>query len=163
MRILFCFVIALWSTGSLANQCFQHYDEKDLVASVGVKPEKKTIEKEDGITKLQYEFIKNATREELQDEKVRDEYIPQFYITIYNPSCPKKIKLWFFGLDSGLSHSKVDLAGNAWSYLTGSEQSIFKNKLVKFNEVQKFESHDENANSIFMKAGSMYVVDVYLK
>ena len=97
------------------------------------------------------------------DEKIRDNYVPQFYITIYNPTCPDKVKLWFFGDDTGVRDGKIDIAAKAWSYLTGSESTIFKNKLSKFSGVQKFESHDEKANSLFMKAGGMYIVDVHLK
>lgn len=163
MRKLLFLIIALWSAGSMASECYPGYSEKDLISATGEKPVKRSIEKEDGIVRHQYEFIKEATKDELMDEKIRDNYVPQFYITIYNPTCPNKVKLWFFGDDAGVRDGKIDIAAKAWSYLTGSESTIFKNKLSKFSGVQKFESYDEKANSLFMKAGGMYIVDVHLK
>ncbi|WP_438335628.1 hypothetical protein ACSYAE_04950 [Edwardsiella tarda] len=156
-------IIMLWSVGAIASTCYQGYSEKGLISSVGKKPEKKTVKTDDGVTKVQYEFRKEPTPEEAFSDDSESKFEPQFYITIYDPKCPSKIKIWFDGGDHGINESNVELASSAWSYLTGSNPDIFKNKLRKFSEVQKFESHDEKANSLFVTVGGVYFIDVYLK
>lgn len=163
MRRALFLIVALWSMGTLANECYPNYSEKDLINSVGITPEKRSVKKDDGVIKNQYEFRKEPTLEEAFEEGSESKYEPQFYITIYEPICPKKIKIWFYGGDNGIHEGNVTLASKAWAYLTGSEPTIFENQLRKFEGAQKFESYDEKANSLFMKAGTMYIVDVHLK
>lgn len=163
MRIILLLTIAFWSVGVTAGLCPISFKESTFISEIGMKPVKKTVTKDDGMTKHQYEFRKELSPEEAFSDNADKDYEPQFYVTIYNPSCPKKVKIWFYKDNQNTArHSNVLLAGKAFGYLTGVGGSVFTNKFNKLKFVQQFESFDENTESKFIKTGDIYSIDVNL-
>jgi hypothetical protein len=112
----------------------------------------------------QYSFRKEQTDEEAFGDNSKAEYEPQLYITLYDPPCPDRISIHFFANeDKSMNEINVALAGKAYEYLTGTNRTIFQNKLEKFKGVQRFESHEENADSVFVKTGDSYSIQIHLK
>ena len=70
---------------------------------------------------------------------------------------------FFANEDKSMNEINVALASNAFEYLTGNSSAIFENKLDKFKGVQRFESNDQKADSIFVKAGDSYSIQIHLK
>ena len=102
--------------------------------------------------------------EEMLGDNDNEKYEPQFYISVYNPSCPQKVIIWFFKDNKNTQTlSNEVLAGRAFKYLTGVNESIFENKMKKFSKVQSFESFDERTDSKFIKSGNVYSIDVQLR
>ncbi|ECV4667230.1 hypothetical protein DWU69_17490, partial [Salmonella enterica subsp. enterica serovar Derby] len=102
--------------------------------------------------------------EEMLSDDADEKYEPQFYISVYNPSCPQKVIVWFFKDNKNtMDLSNEVLAGRAFKYLTGVNESIFENKMKKFLKVQSFESFDERTDSKFIKSGNIYSIDVQLR
>lgn len=163
MRAILLLTSALFASGVSAQECAPAFNESELLAAIGKKPEKRSVKKEDGQIRHQYEFRKEPNEDELFSEDASSKFEPQFYVTIYNPPCAKKIKVWFYGRDGKPYAGNVDLAGNAFEYLTGVNKSIFENKISKFEGVDKFESFDDKANSTFLYMGRIYSIDIVLK
>ncbi|EMA1799416.1 hypothetical protein SD377_000256 [Cronobacter turicensis] len=164
MRVAALLIIALWTYGVSAEECFPGFSESGLIASVGKEPIKKVVKKQGNITSHQYEFRKELSTEELLSDDADLRYEPQFYLTIYEPPCAKKVKIWFYGDNKNTAKmSNVSLAGKAFEYLTGTEPAIFENKIKRFEDVQNFESFDDKADSRFIKSGDLYSIDVSLK
>ncbi|PDO83351.1 hypothetical protein [Kosakonia pseudosacchari] len=164
MRIAILFLVALWAFSATAEQCYPEFSESGFLASIGKKPVKKTEKKEEGITRYQYEFRKDLPAEDALSDDADKKYEPQFYLTIYEPPCAKKVTIWFYK-DNGNTEklSNVTLAGRAYKYLTGVEPAIFANKMKRFNDVQNFESFDDKADSKFIKSGDVFSIEVTLK
>lgn len=164
MRIAILLLVALWTFGASAEQCYPGFSESGFLAAIGKKPLKKTVKKEEGTTRHQYEFRKDLSAEDALSDDVDKKYEPQFYLTVYEPPCAKKVTIWFHK-DNGNTEklSNVTLAGRAYKYLTGVEPAIFENKMKRFNEVQHFESFEDKADSKFIKSGDIFSIEVTLK
>lgn len=120
--------------------------------------------KDGGPLRHQYSFRKEQTDKEAFDDNSNAEYEPQLYVTVYDPPCPDKISIHFFANeDKSMNEINVALASNAFEYLTGNSSAIFENKLDKFKGVQRFESNDQKADSIFVKTGDSYSIQIHLK
>ena len=164
MRIFVFFISALLSFNLAAEECKFSFNESELISSIGIAPVKQEIIKDEGITKRQYEFRRELSSEEMLSDDADEKYEPQFYISVYNPSCPQKIIVWFFKDNKNtMDLSNEVLAGRAFKYLTGVNESIFENKMKKFLKVQSFESFDERTDSKFIKSGGIYSIDVQLR
>ncbi|EOF6092620.1 hypothetical protein ACK1FD_004764, partial [Salmonella enterica] len=73
-----------------------------------------------------YEFRRELSSEEMLSDDADEKYEPQFYISVYNPSCPQKVIVWFFKDNKNtMDLSNEVLAGRAFKYLTGVNESIF--------------------------------------
>ena len=162
---LFAFLMALFFVnGVAASECQPAFNEKDFIAAIGEKPEKVQVFKDGGMLRHQYSFRKEQTDEEAFDDNSKAEYEPQLYITLYDPPCSDRIKIHFFANeDKSMNKVNVALAGKAYEYLTGTNRTIFQNELEKFRGVQRFESNEENADSVFVKAGDSYSIQIHLK
>ena len=62
-----------------------------------------------------------------------------------------------------MNEVNVALAGKAFEYLTGTSSTIFENKLNKLKGVQRIESYDKKADSIFVKSDNSYSIQISLK
>lgn len=162
---LFAFLMALFFVnGVAARECYPSFNEKDFIAAIGKKPEKVQVFKDGGMLRHQYSFRKDQPLEEALDDSKQSEYEPQIYVTVYEPPCAKKISIYFYSNeDKSMNEVNVALAGKAFKYLTGTNSTIFENKLEKFKGVQRFESYDEKADSLFVKIGDTYSIQVHLK
>lgn len=164
MRVLLLLMVFFLTFGVSAEQCSIRFNESELITSVGKTPTAKKIVKENGVTKKQYEFRRELSSEEALSDSADEKYEPQFYLSIYNPSCSKRVKIWYFEDNKNTEAlSNKTLAGRAFKYLTGVEESIFENKLKKFSNVQSFESFDDKTDSKFIKSGGVYSIDVYFR
>ena len=164
MKKVIFFISAFLSFGVMAEECPVKYKEADFLAAIGKEPEKMQVLKDDGMVRHQYFFRKELTDEEAFEEGSKAQYEPQLYVTIYEPPCPEKISIFFFGNeDKSMNEVNVALAGKAFEYLTGTSSTIFANKMEKFKGVQRFESNDEKADSVFAKTDNSYSIQIQLK
>ncbi|KAF6661253.1 hypothetical protein HFD91_07640 [Enterobacteriaceae bacterium EKM102V] len=162
---LFAILMALFFINWVAaSECYPSFNEKDFIAAIGKKPEKVQVFRDGGRLRHQYSFRKEQSLEDAFDESKNAEYEPQIYVTLYNPPCPERISIHFYSNeDDSMNQVNVALAGKAFEYLTGTNSTIFENKLEKFKDVQRFESYDEKANSLFVKTGDSYSIQIHLK
>ena len=162
---LFAFLMALFVVnGAAASECYPAFNEKAFIAAVGKKPEKMQVFKDGGTLRHQYSFRKEQSLEDAFDDSKQSEYEPQIYVTVYDPPCAEKISIYFFANeDESMNKVNVALAGKAFEYLTGTNSTIFENKLEKFKRVQRFESYDEKADSLFVKIDDSYSIQIHLK
>ncbi|WP_337025389.1 hypothetical protein [Pantoea anthophila] len=162
---LFAFLMALFFVnGVAARECYPAFNEKDLIAAIGKKPEKVQVFKDGGMLRHQYSFRKEQSLEDSFDDSKQSEYEPQIYVTVYDPPCAEKISIHFYANeDKSMNEVNVALAGKAYEYLTGTNSTIFQNKLKRFESVQRFESYDEKADSLFVKIGDSYSIQIHLK
>ncbi|WP_033756126.1 hypothetical protein [Pantoea sp. NGS-ED-1003] len=162
---LFVFLMALFFvSGAAASECYPAFNEKDFIAAIGKKPEKVQVFKDGGMLRHQYSFRKEQSLEDAFDDSKKSEYEPQIYVTVYEPPCAEKISIYFFANeDKSMNEVNVALAAKAYEYLTGTNSTIFENKLEKFKGVQRFESYDEKADSLFVKIGDSYSIQIHLK
>lgn len=162
---LFAFLMALFFVnGVAASECYPAFNEKDFITAIGKKPEKVQVFKDGGMLRHQYSFRKEQSLEDAFDDNKKSGYEPQIYVTVYEPPCAEKISIYFFANeDESMNEVNVALAGKAYEYLTGTNGTIFQNKLEKFKGVQRFESHDQKADSIFVKIGDSYSIQIHLK
>lgn len=164
MRLSLFFLISFLAFGTSAKQCAINYDEAKLIQSIKVEPVQIKTFKEDDLTKRQFEFRKELSGDELLSDDADSKYQPQFYVTINHPSCPDRVKIWFYeDNDNTKELPNTVLAGRAYRYLSGLDEAIFANKMKKFSDVTSFESYDERANSKFLKVGNIYSIDVFLQ
>ena len=164
MRLILLFLISFIAFGASAVQCNINFNEKDFIDSLALKPLEAKVIKDDGVTKRQYKFRKELSIEEAFNEDSEKNYEPQFYIDIYEFSCPNRVKIWFHEDNNNTTNlSNKKLAARAFKYLTGVNESIFENKMRKFTNIQSFESFDNKTESRFLKVGDVYSVDVFLK
>jgi len=164
MRLLAFLMALFFVNGATASECYPAFNEKDFIAAIGKKPEKVQIFRDGGRLRHQYSFRKEQSLEDAFDESKNAEYEPQIYVTLYNPPCPENISIHFYSNeDESMNEINVALAGKAYEYLTGTNTTIFENKLQKFRGVQRFESYDEKADSIFAKIGDSYSIQIHLK
>lgn len=161
IRLAMFLIASLLSSGSIAEQCRLSFVESDLITAIGVKPKSVDTIKDDGVIKKQYKFRNELSTDELLSDVADEKYEPQFYLTIYEPSCSKKVKIWFYKDNKNTEpQSNKVLAARAFKYLTGVNESIFENKLNKFSNDNVFESFDEKTHSKFLKSSDIYSVDV---
>jgi len=162
---LFAFLMALFlANGAVASECYPAFNEKEFIAAIGKKPEKVQVFKDGGSLRHQYSFRKEQSFEDAFDDSKKSEYEPQIYVTVYEPPCPDRVSIHFYANeDESMNEVNVELAGKAYEYLTGTNSTIFENKLEKFKGVQRFESHDEKADSLFVKIDDSYSIQVHLK
>ncbi|MDH2122963.1 hypothetical protein N5J75_07050 [Pantoea brenneri] len=162
---LFAFLMALFFVNGLAaSECHPAFNEKDFIAAIGEKPEKVQVFKDGGMLRHQYSFQKEQSPEDAFDDDKQSEYEPQIYVIVYEPPCAEKISIHFYANeDKSMNEVNVALAGKAYEYLTGINRTIFQNKLEKFRSVQQFESYDEKADSLFVKSGDSYSIQIHLK
>lgn len=78
-----------------AEECKFSFNESELISSIGIAPVKQEIIKDEGITKRQYEFRRELSSEEMLSDDADEKYEPQFYISVYNPSCPQRLLFGF--------------------------------------------------------------------
>ena len=150
--------------GAAASECYPAFNEKAFIAAIGKKPEKMQVFKDAGTLRHQYSFRKEQSLEDAFDDSKQSEYEPQIYITVYDPPCSEKVSIHFYANeDESMNKVNVALAGKAFEYLTGTNSTIFENKLEKFKGVQRFESYDEKADSLFVKIGGSYSIQIHLK
>lgn len=162
---LFAFLMALFlANGAVASECYPAFNEKEFIAAIGKKPEKVQVFKDGGSLRHQYSFRKDQSFEDAFDDSKKSESEPQIYVTVYDPPCADRISIHFYANeDKSLNEVNVALAGKAYEYLTGTGPAIFKNKLEKFRSIQRFDSYDEKADSIFAKVGDSYSIQIHLK
>ncbi|TPE15850.1 hypothetical protein FJP62_10640 [Pantoea vagans] len=162
---LFAFLMALFlANGAVASECYPAFNEKEFIAAIGKKPEKVQVFKDGGRLRHQYSFRKEQSLEDAFDDSKQSEYEPQFYVTVYEPPCAVKISIHFYANeDESMNEVNVVLAAKAYEYLTGTNSTIFENKLKRFKGVQRFESYDEKADSLFVKIGDTYSIQIHLK
>jgi len=162
---LFAFLMALFlANGAAASECYPAFNEKEFIAVIGKKPEKVQVFKDGGSLRHQYSFRKEQSFENAFDDSKKSESEPQIYVTVYEPPCADRISIHFYANeDKSLNEVNVALAGKAYEYLTGTGPAIFKNKLEKLKGVQRFDSYDEKADSVFSKAGDSYSIQIHLK
>ncbi|MDH1089298.1 hypothetical protein N5C79_22680 [Pantoea brenneri] len=164
MRLLAFLMALFFVNGATASECYPAFNEKDFIAAIGKKPEKVQVFKDGGILRHQYSFRKEQSLEDAFDDSKKSEYEPQIYVTVYEPPCAEKIRIYFYSNeDKSMNEVNVKLAGKAFEYLTGTNSTIFENKLEKFKGVQRFESYDEKADSLFVKIGDTYSIQIHLK
>ena len=151
MRIISVLILSFVAFFANAEQCRFIFNEAYFIKAMGQKPVKK--HKFDNGTKWQYDF-----RRESRDEKT---YEPQFSVTIKNPKCPAYATLYFYEDNNNTeSLSNKTLAGRAYNYFTGVDEAILGNKLNRFENVERFESFEDNAQSKFMKISNSYSIDI---
>jgi len=162
---LFAILLALLFSGLVsASECYPAFSEKEFIDSIGKKPEKLQVFKDGGTLRHQYSFRKEHMDDEAFNDNSEVDYEPQIYITVYNPPCADKISIHFYANeDKSMNEINVALAGKAFEYLTGNSPVIFKNKLEKFKGVQRFDSYDEKADSVFAKLGDSYSIQIHLR
>ncbi len=162
---LFVILMALFFVnGAAASECYPAFNEKDFIAAIGKGPEKVQVFKDGGMLRHQYSFRKEQSLEDAFDDSKQSEYEPQIYVTVYEPPCAEKISIHFYANeDKSMNEVNVALASKAFEYLTGNSSTIFENKLDKFKGVQRFESNDQKADSIFVKTGDSYSIQLHLK
>ncbi|MEN4716861.1 hypothetical protein [Pantoea agglomerans] len=164
MRFFPLLMALFFVSGVSASECYPAFNEKDFIKAIGKKPEKVQVFKDGGRLRHQYSFRKDQSLEDAFDDSENDEYEPQIYVTIYNPPCPETVSIHFYANeDNSMNEVNVALAGKAFEYLTGTNSTIFGNKLEKFKGVQRFESYDEKADSLFVKIGDSYSIQIHLK
>lgn len=164
MRLFAILMFMLFVSGASASECYPKFNEKDFIAAVGKNPEKMQVFKDGGVLRHQYSFRKELSLEDAFDDNKQSEYEPQIYVTVYEPLCAEKISIYFFANeDESMNEVNVELAGKAYEYLTGTNSTIFENKLERFKSVQRFESYDKKADSLFVKTGDSYSIQVHLK
>lgn len=162
---LFAFLMALFfANGAVASECYPAFNEKEFIAAIGKNPEKVQVFKDGGRLRHQYSFRKDQSLEDAFDDSENSESEPQIYVTVYEPPCADKISIHFdANEDKSMNEVNVALAGKAYEYLTGTSPAIFKNKLEKFRSIQRFDSYDEKADSVFAKIGDSYSIQIHLK
>lgn len=162
---MFVILMALFCVNAeAAGECYPAFNEKYLIAAIGKKPEKVQVFKDGGMLRHQYSFRKEQTDEEAFADNSKHEYEPQLYVTVYDPPCAEKISIHFYGNeDKSMNEVNVALAGKAFEYLTGTSSTIFENKLNKLKGVQRIESYDKKADSIFVKSDNSYSIQISLK
>lgn len=164
MRFFPLLMALFFVSGVSASECYPAFNEKDLIKAIGKKPEKVQVFKDGGTLRHQYSFRKDQTDEDAFGDNSKAEYEPQLYITVYEPPCPNRINIRFFANeDNSMNQVNVTLAGKAFEYLTGASTTIFGNKLEKFKSVQRFESYDQKADSLFVRTGDSYSIQIHLK
>lgn len=164
MRLFAIIMSMLFVSGASASECYPTFNEKDFIAAVGKNPEKMQVFKDGGVLRHQYSFRKEQSLEDAFDDNKQSEYEPQIYVTVYEPPCAEKISIYFFANeDESMNEVNVELAGKAYEYLTGTNSTIFENKLERFKSVQRFESYDKKADSLFVKTGDSYSIQIHLK
>lgn len=162
---LFAFLMVLFlANGAVASECYPAFNEKEFIAALGKKPEKVQVFKDSGRLRHQYSFRKEQSLEDAFDDSKQSEYEPQIYVTVYEPPCAEKISIYFFANeDESMNEVNVALAGKAYKYLTGTNSTIFENMLKRLKDVHRFESFDEKADSLFVKIGDSYSIQIHLK
>lgn len=164
MRFFPLLMALFFVSGVSASECYPAFNEKDFIDAIGKKPEKVQVFKEGGVLRHQYSFRKEQSLEDAFDDSKQSEYEPQIYITVYDPPCADKISIHFYANeDKSMNQVNVALAGKAFEYLTGINNTIFENKLKKFKGAQRFESYDEKADSVFVKIDDSYSIQIHLK
>lgn len=164
MHPMILFLMVLISFGVNAEECRLDFNESEFIDSLGKEPVRVNSIKENGIIKKQYEFRKELSTEEAFSDDAESKYEPQFYLTLYQPPCTERVKIWFYK-DNGNTQklSNAVLAGRAFKYLSGVDEAIFENKMKKFSSVNSFESIDSKSDSKFLKIGDIYSIDVFLR
>ncbi|WP_223563923.1 hypothetical protein [Pantoea agglomerans] len=164
MRLLSVLMLLSFASGAYASECDTGFNEPDLIASIGKKPEKVQSIKDGSMVRHQYSFRKDITDEEAFDENSKAMYEPQLYVTVYEPPCSRKVIISFYGNDDKtLNVINVSLAGNAYEYLTGAGAEAFDNRLSKLKHVNRFESYDDKADSLFAKIDNQYSIQINMK
>lgn len=164
MRFFLLLMALFFASGVSAIECYPAFNENDFIKAVGKKPEKVQVFKDGGTLRHQYSFRKDQTDEEAFGDNSKSEYEPQLYITVYEPPCSNRINIHFLSNeDKSMNQVNVTLAGKAFEYLTGISTTIFGNKLEKFKNLQRFESYDQKADSLFVKTGDSYSIQIHLK
>lgn len=164
MRLFAILTALFFIHGAVASECYPAFNEKDFIAAIGKKPEKVQVFKDGGMLRHQYSFRNEQSLEDSFDDSKQSEYEPQIYVTVYEPPCAEKISIHFYANeDKSMNKVNVALAGKAYEYLTGTNSTIFQNRLEKFRGVQRFESYDEKADSLFVKIDDSYSVQIHLK
>lgn len=164
MRAILFLMIFIFSCGIYAEECSVSFSEPNLISSIGISPVFNKVIKDDGVTKKQYQFRPELSDEQAFSEQSDKLYEPQFYLSIYEPACSKRVMIWFYEDNKNTDKlSNVILAGRAFKYLTGVGEAVFENKLKRLSSVQSFESYDNGKYSRFLKTGDIYSIDVYLK
>ncbi|QGY57429.1 hypothetical protein PAASB05_05835 [Pantoea agglomerans] len=164
MRFFPLLMALFFVSGVSASECYPAINERDFIKAIGKKPEKVQVFKDGGTLRHQYSFRKDQTDEEAFGDNNKADYEPQIYITVYEPPCPNRISIHFFANeDKSMNQVNVTLAGKAFEYLTGTSTTIFGNKLEKFKSVQRFESYDQKADSLFVRTGDSYLIQIHLK
>lgn len=164
MRSTILFLMLLISTGVNSEQCAIKFNESEFISSLGKEPVRVNSVKENGIVKKQYEFRKELSTEDAMSDDAESKYEPQFYLALYQPPCIERVKIWFYKDNANTQKlSNTVLAGRAFKYLSGVEESIFENKMKKFSNVNAFESYDTKSDAKFLKVGDIYSIDVFLR
>lgn len=164
MRLVAILAVIFFSGLVSASNCYPVFNEKDFISAIGKKPENMQVFKDGGTLRHQYSYRKEQSLEDAFDDNKLSEYEPQIYVTVYEPPCAEKISIHFYANeDESMNEVNVALAGKAYEYLTGTSSAIFENKLEKFKGVQRFESFDEKADSLFVKMGDSYSIQIHLK
>ncbi|POW56586.1 hypothetical protein [Pantoea sp. PSNIH6] len=141
MRLFAILMALFFVNGVSASECYSEFNEKDFIAAIGKRPEKVQVFKDGGMIRHQYSFRKEQSLEDVFDDNKQSEHEPQIYVTVYEPPCSEKIIINFYANeDKSMNKVNVELAGKAYEYLTGTNRTIFQNKLEKFKGVQRFES-----------------------
>lgn len=164
MRLFAILMALFFINGASSSECYPAFNEKEFIAAIGKKPEKIQAFRDGGRLRHQYSFRKEQSLEDAFDDSKNGEYEPQIYITLYNPPCPESVSIHFYANeDESMNEINVALAGKAFEYLTGTNSTIFENKLEKFKSVQRFESYDQKADSLFVRTGDSYSIQIHLK
>ncbi|CNJ15698.1 Uncharacterised protein [Yersinia aldovae] len=145
-------VISLFSANLAYAACTSPVTEQGLLHSIGVAPVTNNISKEQEAVKHTYHFRKASTPEDnFADDNAAWE--PDFNIEVINPTCISKVNVVFYVDDTQakISSSNIELAGNAYSYLTGTDVAIFHNQLNKLKDIQWFKPSPDRVDMYFWR------------
>ena len=53
-----------------------------------------------------YEFRKELSTEEAFSDDAESKYEPQFYLTLYQPPCTERVKIWFYKDNGNTAHDQ---------------------------------------------------------
>lgn len=164
MRLVAILAVIFFSGLASASECYPVFNEKDFISAIGKKPENMQVFNDGGTLRHQYSFRKESIGEEAFNDESKGDDEPQFYITVYDPPCPERITIHFYANeDKSMNQINVALAGKAFEYLVGTSSTIFFNKIEKLKGVQRFDSYDEKADSVFAKIGDSYSIQIHIK
>lgn len=164
MRLLAVLMVLIFSIGADASECEPGFNEPDFIASIGKKPEKVQSIKDGTMVRRQYSFRKDITDEEAFDDNSKAVYEPQLYVTVYEPPCLRKVIINFYGNDDkSLNVINVTLAAKTYEYLTGVGAETFDNRMSKLKHVNRFESYDDKADSLFVKIDNQYSIQINMR
>jgi len=163
MRYLSILAAVIFTGGVAASECHPAFDEAKLLAAIGSKPEKMVKLKDDDLIRHQYSFRKEQTEDEVLGDKP-SKYEPQIYVTLFQPPCSEKINIYFYvNEDGSMNEPNIKIASNAFGYLTGFSEGEFERNIKKLSGVNRFELNNDKANSLFVKIGDTYSINISLK